>query len=463
MKVKLKFISRLFLLNICLISTVSTNAQSVSAGSLHSLFLCSDSIPRSCGSGSVGQLGHGTTATKTLPTQIVGLNQIVSISAGVGGLHSLFLKADGTVWSCGNNQNGELGDGTTINKLSPVQLPSLSNIIAISAGGAHSLFLKNDGTVWACGNNQAGQLGDGTTINKSAPIQIDSLSNVIAISAGSNHSLFLLNDGTVYICGISAFVLNNPEIISSLSNITKISAGESHSLFLKNDGTVMASGSNAYGELGDNTTNGTSATTAIATLLTDVTEIKAGSSNSFFLKNDGTVWVCGLNNAGQFGNGTNSGFTPNPNPTQIIGLTDVVALTNGRYHSVFVKNDETAQSCGGNSAGQLGNGTMVNSLSLVSVTDMCSISTTGIVEGISASSIFLSPNPSNGIFQFAMEGFPINKNCKLEIYNIQGELIYHSAITSSISDIDISKQAKGIYFVRMYDGQTANTKKIIIQ
>jgi hypothetical protein len=126
-----------------------------------------------CGGNWTGQLGDGTTSSKYTPVQIPSLSGIVAIAAGYN--HSLFLKNNNTVWTCGYNVYGQLGDGTTNDKYTPVQIPSLSGIVAVAAGFGHSLFLKNDGTVWACGLNGTGQLGDGTITNKSTPIQVTGL------------------------------------------------------------------------------------------------------------------------------------------------------------------------------------------------------------------------------------------------------------------------------------------------
>ena len=90
-------------------------------------------------------------------------------------------------------------------------------------------------------------------------------------------------------------------------------------------------------------------------------------------------------------------------------------------------------------------------------------STTGIAENQSQTNISVYPNPSNGQFQFSMDGSPLSKDCKMEIYSVQGERIYQSVITNTKSDIDLSNQTKGIYFVKMYNGQTILTKKMVIE
>src|ERR1035441_3123839 len=120
---------------------------------------------------------------------------VAKVAAGSD--HSLFLKSDGSLWAMGNNNFGQLGDGTTDNDNYNTNFPEqivASNVTAIAAGGYHSLFLKSDGSLWAMGNNESGQLGDGTTNNMNVPKQIVA-SNVTAIATGGYHSLFLKSDG----------------------------------------------------------------------------------------------------------------------------------------------------------------------------------------------------------------------------------------------------------------------------
>ena len=127
------------------------------------------------------------------------------------GHHTPFLKSDGTVWATGYNGSGELGDGTITDRLYPVQVTDsttnpITNISAISSGGAHTVFLKSDGTVWATGDNNQGELGDGSTTDRTRAVQVtdssaNPITNISAISSGSNHTVFLKSDGTVWATG----------------------------------------------------------------------------------------------------------------------------------------------------------------------------------------------------------------------------------------------------------------------
>ena len=243
-----------------------TDIISISSKSGHSLALKNDGTVWAWGHNGYGELGDGTTVNKNIPVQVIGLTNIIGVSTGLW--HSLALKNDGTVWTWGANNTGQLGDGTTTSKLTPVQVSGLTNIIAIAGGygkpiGSHSLALKSDGTVWAWGHNYYGQLGDGTTTNRTSPVQVTGLNNMIKIEAGTFFSIALKSDGTVWAWGNNSYgQLGDGTTTGSLIpvetlgliNISLITSGGDHSLALKSDGTVWTWGYNYYGQLGDGTT-----------------------------------------------------------------------------------------------------------------------------------------------------------------------------------------------------------------
>src|SRR4051812_21084411 len=110
-----------------------------------------------------------------------------AIAAGY--VHTVALKADGTVWAWGLNESGQLGNGTFEANTAPNQLNGMTGVVAIGAGYSHSIALKSDGTVWTWGANSSGQLGDTSTTTRTAPVQVASLNNVIAVGAGASHTL----------------------------------------------------------------------------------------------------------------------------------------------------------------------------------------------------------------------------------------------------------------------------------
>ncbi len=184
------------------------------------------------------------------------------------------MKSDGTVWAWGSNAHGEVGNGAfqPSGVPAPSQVIGLDNIIAVSAGAYHGIALKRDGTVWSWGANFDGQLGDGSVsaaspFGKALPVQVSGLTDVVAIAAGGVHSIAARRDGTVWTWGDNLYgQLGNgtfsthgsaqplPVKVSGVASVVEVSGGYYHSLALKIDGTIWAWGRDWYGELGDGTT-----------------------------------------------------------------------------------------------------------------------------------------------------------------------------------------------------------------
>src|SRR5262249_26375217 len=130
------------------------------------------------------------------------LTDVVAVGMGVN--HTVALKSDGTVWTWGDNSQGQLGDnGQVAFRSTPAQVAGLSGIVSIAAGFNHTLALAGDGTVWTWGDNYGGQIGDGTTTDRPTPFHVPGLSGVTAIAAGGFHSVAVLGDGTVSTWGFN--------------------------------------------------------------------------------------------------------------------------------------------------------------------------------------------------------------------------------------------------------------------
>jgi alpha-tubulin suppressor-like RCC1 family protein len=144
----------------------------------HSIIIMLDGRAWTFGRNRSGELGNGTTISNMYPnsappTPVIGLTD--ATAAAAGDEFTTALRSDGTVWSWGNNYNGQLGDGTKTNRLTPVQVSGLTGVAALVAAGDHALALKNDRTVWAWGGNSDGGLGDGTTTSRSTPVEVTGL------------------------------------------------------------------------------------------------------------------------------------------------------------------------------------------------------------------------------------------------------------------------------------------------
>jgi len=287
-----------------------------------------------------GQLGDGTTTDRLEPVQVQGLPGIVA--AGAGLCHSLALDGNGAVWAWGWNGNGQLGDNSTTDRGSPMQVPGLTGVAAIAAGWFHSLALRSDGTVWAWGSNTSGQLGDGTTTQRLLPVQVQGLSGVVAIAAGTHHGLAIRNDGTVWAWGSnsmgqlgdgSGVSRATPGQVSGPTGAVAVAGGAVHSLALTRDGKVWAWGEHLLQGVGGGDPI-TSFLPAEAPYLTGIVAIGAGHDHSLAVASDGTAWAWGNDGSGALGNGLPAVYAGRP--VQVQGLTGVLAARAGALFSLAV-------------------------------------------------------------------------------------------------------------------------------
>lgn len=269
------------------------------------------------------------------------------VAVAVGHFHTLALADDGTIWKSGNEYTP--GSGPYADEFSYVQIP-ISDVVAIAAGGFHSLALKKDGTVWAWGLNREYELGDGTTENRYTPVQVEGLSGVRQIMGPC---FAIKEDGTVWARG-KAMGTNGtvPYQVPGLRNVKAIDMdyGYTHALFIKEDGTVWAWGLNTNGQLGDGSLLDRSDPYKTVPVqvknLKDAKAVSAGIMTSMALKDDGTVWVWGLNGGGQHGVGMVGDIVATPKMVQ--GLSGVVAISSKLVHSAFLKEDGSVWVCGEN-------------------------------------------------------------------------------------------------------------------
>lgn len=350
-----------------------------------------------------GQLGDGTTVQRNTPDKVKGaggtsfLTDIVEITGGEWSMAAL--REDGTVWTWGRNNYGQLGNGTYTDSLTPVQVKGpngvgfLENIQTIVSGYNHTMALSHDGTIWVWGLNHIGQLGDGTQSGylgygpqsgKSTPVQVKGpngigvLNNVTAIAnLPHDASIALREDGTVWTWGWNGegrlgvgSNINNTTVPTQvvapngqgfLSDVVAISGRHA----IRADGTVWMWGYNANHELGNGSTTSTNYPVQITVsngsgFLTDIVAVSGGDYHSISVKSDGTVWGWGWNGDGRAGLGS---YTTNSFAAQVKGinnsgfLTDVKSISAGADHSLALLNDGTLVAWGRNTNGQLGDGT----------------------------------------------------------------------------------------------------------
>jgi len=343
-------------------------AVAIAGGSSHSCLLTSSRGVKCWGQNAFGQLGNGTTADSLTPVNVSGLTSGVT-AISVGGHHSCALTGTGGVECWGRNDHGQLGDGTTTDRPTPVPVSGLTNsVVAVAAGYFHTCALTLADGVKCWGENVYGQLGDGTNDERDAPVDVSGLtSGVHRIAAGQYHTCAVTNAGGVRCWGNnnsgqlgdgSQFnTRNTPVDVVGLSNgIARVAAGFSHTCALTTGSGVKCWGDNGAGELGDGTTETRLTPVDVSGLISGVAAIGLGGSHSCALTNAGAATCWGWNVDGELGDGTT---TDRHTAVPVSGLTGgVVVAAAGEHHTCAVFSSGVAECWGLNSSGQLGDGTV---------------------------------------------------------------------------------------------------------
>jgi alpha-tubulin suppressor-like RCC1 family protein len=309
-----------------------------------------------------------TTAQRATPGAVTAAVNGGITAIAAGGAYSVALKADGSVLTWGSNfPSGQLGQGSTEDRLDPGPVQGLSGATAIAAGRTHALAVAG-GNVYAWGNNGLGQLGTSTATNcNSGPcsrtaIRVGTLTNAKAVGAGANHSLVVLGDGTAFAWGLnssgelgdgSTTQRNAPVQVQGVGG-TGVLTGI---VALKNDGTLYSWGQNAQGQLGIGSQDTLAHSAPIVVPgLTNIVAIAAGYRHSLALRSDGTVFAWGSNESGQLGNGatTTGGCSCVNTPAAVAGVGGAIAIGAGELHSMAVLQDGTVRAWGANGSTQIG-------------------------------------------------------------------------------------------------------------
>jgi alpha-tubulin suppressor-like RCC1 family protein len=329
--------------------TDSIGSRQLEAGGESSFYIDEYSVLWAWGDNRNGQLGDGTTTVRRTPIKV--MENVVKVTTGY--YHTLAIKTDGSLWAWGSNENGRLGDGTTTDRLTPVKVMVLENVVSVSAGYAHTLAIEADGSLWAWGFNGIGQLGDGNTTDRYTPFKV--MENVVSISAGYAHTVATKTDGSLWTWGRNM----NGELgngttedsyvpLKVMENVDSVSAGGMHNLAIKTDGSLWVWGYNEYGQLGDG--NFVSRLTPFK-VMENVVSVSAGNFHTLAIKTDGSLWAWGNNNSGRLGDGT----TINRRwPVKV--MENVVYVTAGYAHTLAIETDGSLWAWGFNYFGQLGNG-----------------------------------------------------------------------------------------------------------
>ncbi|RLE69579.1 MAG: hypothetical protein DRJ43_03785, partial [Thermoprotei archaeon] len=379
----------------------------VTAGYIHSSAVIAEGsgTAKSWGNNWYGQLGDGTTTDRYTPVSVSEINNVIAIASGA--YHTCALLSDGTVKCWGYNGVGQLGDGTTIGKRAPVSVSEIENATAITAGYYHTCALLSDGTVKCWGYNNHGQLGDGTRTERNTPVSVSGIADAVAISAGFYHTCALLANGTVKCWGMNSYgqlgdgtttERTTPVLVSGIKSAVAISSGGYHTCALLADGTIKCWGYNAHGQLGDGTTINRN-TPVNVTGITGAVAIAAGSHHSCAMLANGRVKCWGFNNHGQLGDGTT---TQRLTPVNVSELENVTSISAGYYHTCALLANGKLKCFGLNDYGQLGDGTTMDRYIPVEVHDY----NLGGLYDKNNGGIYTIPNPRTDIYFVRKYAYP---------------------------------------------------------
>ena len=333
------------------------------------------------GAGSRGQLGDNTCVAKSSPVSVVGgFTDWCHISSG--GYQKVAVRSNGTAWAWGYGSSGQLGDGTTVSKSSPVSVVGgFTNWNKVHIGTNHSVGLRQDGTLWAWGGNGQGQIGANTTVSNSSPVSVvGGFTDWCQLWAGNNNSFGIRTNGVLYAWGynnsgrlginVGGERSSPVSVVGGFTDWCQVS-GCNHTLAVRTNGTAWAWGCGYQGQLGNGqfgsygSPNARSSPVSVVGGITDWCQVAGGFRHSLGVRTNGTLYSWGWQNFGQLG--TNTTGSVNSPVAVVGGFTDWCQVATGYNNSSGLRTNGTAWAWGTNGSGSLGNNSTSNTSSPVSV------------------------------------------------------------------------------------------------
>ena len=326
----------------------------MAAGVLHSAAIRADGSLWAWGRNNQSQLGDGTTVDRVNPVRIQGAHQWVQVSAGAW--HTVAIRADGSLWEWGSNSDGRLPTRVGINY----------NWVQAVAGGGHTIALRSDGSLWVWGSNHRGQLGDGTTVDRHTLVNVGVDMQWIHVTAGDQHSAAITTDGTLWawrnnihgqMGNGTATTFSRPVVVQPGTRWKHVCAGAGyHNLGIKPDGSLWAWGNGITGAIGDGEQSSRWSPVRVGTDY-DWVNAGGGAFHSMAIKADGSLWTWGRNSRGQLGDGT---ITYRLTPVRIGDNLQWKQIDGDLEHTGAVATDGSLWVWGNNVYGRLGDGSVFN-------------------------------------------------------------------------------------------------------
>lgn len=272
-----------------------------------------------------------------------------------GGGQTCALAVSGTVYCWGINGSGELGNGTSLDSMTPTAVSGITNAVQVAAGNDHSCAVLASGAVQCWGNNFSGALGNGTNSNSALPVAVIGISQATSVATGMYHSCATLSNGTVQCWGRNyegelgngtIIDSNIPVTVKGVSNAKLVATDANHSCALLRDGKIQCWGYGAYGQLGNGSNNVTNATAVSVSGITNATSVVVGGNRSCALLSDQTVscWGNGQLNVTLPSVGSNQNDTAIP--VAVNGLSSVTALSSSASYNCALISDGTLKCWG---------------------------------------------------------------------------------------------------------------------
>jgi alpha-tubulin suppressor-like RCC1 family protein len=339
-------------------------------------------IVYACGDNGYGQLGDGTTTTRTTLVQMIIPAGKTPKSVNCGYYHTIVIMTNDTIWGCGRNVDGQLGINSTMQQNTLVQMINTTGKTpeSVSCGILHTIVKMTDGTIYGCGNNGNGQLGINSTLQQNTLVQMINNTGKIpeSVSGGGYHTIVKMTDGTIWSCGLNSngqLGINSTLQKNTLTQMIipagktpeSVNCGRNNTIVKMTDGTIYGCGNNDIGQLGINSTLQKNTLTQMIIPGGNTPEsVSGGGYHTIVKMTNGTIYGCGYNGIGPLGDGTTTNRTT---LVKMINTTGKIpeSANCGNSHTIVKMTDGTIWGCGTNTNGQLGDRTTTNRSTLVQI------------------------------------------------------------------------------------------------